>query len=182
MATRHGLAQNHSRPRGRFTPSCVAGATLSPTAVRPDRPPPRTPGDIQSKLDGDDDGQDRAQDAGSRVHGPGPLHQISAGLAGWSAGNSLPATCQGPQAGGKWHAHGEAQGDQQPGADQQLDHEGQPTSRPSRPGSTPTYSSRAAAMSSRGSHTRLVSASHQRETMLPAPLESSSRNTTTVRA
>ena len=63
-----------------------------------------------------------------------------------------------------------------------LARKGKPTNWPRRSGSTPTYNSRAAEMSSSGSHIRLVSANHHRESMLPAPLESRSRNTTTVNA
>ncbi len=48
------------------------------------------------------------------------------------------AARQGPQTGGKRHAHGEAQRDQQPGTDQQFAMKGRPTSRSSRPGSTTT--------------------------------------------
>ncbi len=50
--------------------------------------------------------------------------------AGYNRQFTASGACQGPQASGERHAHGEAQGDQKPGTDRQFDHEG-PAHQPS---------------------------------------------------
>ena len=78
---------------------------------------------IQSELDGDDDRQNRAQDAGSRVHRPSPLHEIRRRiLAGWSGntGNSLAGWRRARRPVGNGMPMAKPSGISRPGTDQQL--------------------------------------------------------------